>query len=90
MNKNQEKTLLKQSSNFFLNREQPTAEEKEILKKTTGNPNYNYSFPLTNGKLLIMAKDTQKQWRHRVPLQKKEFVGPRICLTFRYVKEGIN
>ena len=40
--------------------------------------------PLGNGALLIMAGDTQANWKHEVPRQRAAS-GPRINLTFRFV-----
>jgi alkylated DNA repair dioxygenase AlkB len=40
---------------------------------------------LKNGSMLIMAGDTQKNYKHGVPIQKK-IKSKRINLTFRVVK----
>lgn len=40
--------------------------------------------PLVSGSLLVMAGDTQQNWKHEVPKQRVP-CGPRINLTFRYV-----
>jgi alkylated DNA repair dioxygenase AlkB len=39
---------------------------------------------LTDGSLLIMAGDTQRNWQHAVPKEARE-KGPRINLTFRRI-----
>jgi alkylated DNA repair dioxygenase AlkB len=38
--------------------------------------------PLHGGTLLVMAGDTQEQWRHGIP--KEPGRGPRVNLTYRY------
>lgn len=43
---------------------------------------------LTNGSLLVMSGDFQKQWRHSVP-REKTVRKPRINLTFRYVESNV-
>ncbi len=40
---------------------------------------------LTSGSLLLMGGDTQQHWLHQVP-KSPQAVGPRINLTFRWVK----
>ena len=47
--------------------------EKKIAK---------HEFKLTDGCLVVMKDDTQKQWKHTVPKSKKP-QKPRINLTFR-------
>ena len=44
----------------------------------------SHAIDLTHGSLLVMAGDTQRDWRHAVP-RTRSTVGPRINLTFRYV-----
>lgn len=44
------------------------------------------SLNLESGSLLIMAGDTQKNYKHQVPKTSRP-VGPRINLTFRLVRE---
>jgi alkylated DNA repair dioxygenase AlkB len=39
---------------------------------------------LTDGSLLLMAGDTQRNWQHAVPKETRE-KGPRINLTFRRI-----
>jgi alkylated DNA repair dioxygenase AlkB len=41
--------------------------------------------PLPSGSLLVMAGDTQRNWKHEVPKQSKA-CGPRINLTFRWIR----
>jgi alkylated DNA repair dioxygenase AlkB len=43
---------------------------------------------LPSGSLLIMAGDTQKNWKHEVPKQSRP-CGPRINLTFRHIDPGL-
>jgi alkylated DNA repair dioxygenase AlkB len=40
--------------------------------------------PLSDGSLLVMAGDTQANWKHEIPKQARP-CGPRINLTFRQV-----
>ena len=40
---------------------------------------------LTHNSLLVMKGETQHFWKHQIPKTKKS-VGPRINLTFRYIK----
>ena len=42
---------------------------------------------LENGSLLIMQGSLQHYWQHRAPKTKKQ-CGPRINLTFRYIKNS--
>lgn len=42
------------------------------------------ALPLKSGSLLIMAGDTQRNWKHEVPKVRRA-CGPRINLTFRFV-----
>lgn len=41
--------------------------------------------PLPSGSLLIMRGDTQRNWKHEVPKERRP-CGPRINLTFRSVR----
>lgn len=40
---------------------------------------------LTHNSLLLMKGETQHFWKHQIP-KTKQAVGPRINLTFRYIK----
>lgn len=44
------------------------------------------SFTLHDGDLLVMRRDTQKHWHHRVPKEKGR--GVRLNINFRYVLPG--
>jgi alkylated DNA repair dioxygenase AlkB len=44
-------------------------------------------FTLASGSLLVMAGDTQRNWKHEVPKSRKT-LGPRINLTFRQVQQA--
>ncbi len=44
------------------------------------------SFTLNDGDLLVMRRDTQKHWHHRVPKEKGR--GVRLNINFRYVLPG--
>ena len=41
--------------------------------------------PLPSGSLLVMAGDTQENWKHEVPKERRA-CGERINLTFRLIK----
>jgi alkylated DNA repair dioxygenase AlkB len=43
---------------------------------------------LTNGSMVLMAGDTQKYWKHGIPLESDVDLG-RINLTFRVVKKKV-
>lgn len=45
------------------------------------------TIPLTSGTLLVMAGETQKNWKHEVPRESAK-CGPRINLTFRHIESG--
>lgn len=40
--------------------------------------------PLPSGSVLVMAGDTQVNWKHEIPRQARP-CGPRVNLTFRYI-----
>lgn len=44
---------------------------------------------LTHGSLLVMADNTQHNWRHCLPKTRIR-VGPRINLTYRYIVDGLS
>lgn len=46
---------------------------------------YKLKIALTHNSLLLMKGETQHFWKHQIPKTKK-VVGPRINLTFRYIK----
>jgi len=45
----------------------------------------NVRIPLASGALLLMKGETQKNWKHGIPKETQP-CGPRINLTFRFVK----
>ena len=44
---------------------------------------------LGSGSLVVMAGDTQKNYKHGVPVQ-KSVLRPRINLTFRHVRDPLS
>jgi alkylated DNA repair dioxygenase AlkB len=40
--------------------------------------------PLPSGSLLLMAGETQANWKHELPKQARP-CGPRVNLTFRWI-----
>ena len=53
-----------------------------LRHRERAHPPVNIS--LTDGSLLLMAGDTQRNWQHAVPRETRE-KGPRINLTFRQI-----
>merc|ERR1712196_17076 len=45
---------------------------------------------LTDGSLLVMAGDTQRNWLHAVPADRANTSGLRINFTFRVVRSRLN
>jgi len=52
--------------------------------KHKAEPNQKLSLPLASGDLLVMKGTTQPKWLHSVP--KRKYSGPRINITFRFVR----
>lgn len=63
-----------------------TAKDKELLKFDAKKDTERFKeWDLHHGDLILMGGTLQKFWKHQVP-RTSEPVGPRINLTFRYVK----
>lgn len=61
------------------------ASRRFVFKPADAADKHRYELELGSGDLVIMAGDTQKNWRHGVPKTRKPVAG-RINLTFRYVQ----
>lgn len=61
--------------------------ERRFLLKRRREPGYRAGLPLPHGSLLLMAGDTQRNYRHALPRTAKP-VGERINLTFRWIAPG--
>lgn len=59
-------------------------QERFFHLKHNENKDLRFKFPLENGSLLLMEKQTQHTYKHQIAKTKKE-VGLRINLTFRKV-----
>lgn len=46
----------------------------------------SYTLPLEHGSLLLMQNRSQADWQHHIP--KRASVGPRVNLTFRFIKSN--
>ena len=51
------------------------------------NKKWRYKFPLKNGSLLLMAGQTQHNYKHQIAKTKRQ-IQPRINLTFRKVVDS--
>lgn len=60
-------------------------EARDFIFINKKNKERKYYMNLKNGDLLIMRKDTQKNWKHTLPKRLK-IINPRINLTFRFMK----
>lgn len=57
--------------------------ERDFSFRQVANPKESkFSIGLSNGSLLVMSGETQKNWQHAV-LRRKRVKGPRVNLTFR-------
>src|SRR5690606_11774813 len=63
------------------------ASRRFLLKPRRGGK--SVELLLENGTLLFMLGDLQRSWLHSVP-KTRQSVGPRINITFRYVRERRN
>lgn len=61
--------------------------ERRFLLKHRREAGYRAGLPLPHGSLLLMAGDTQRNYRHALPRTAKP-VGERINLTFRWIAPG--
>lgn len=69
-----------------LNKDELTDEDKRCISYKVGNnPDWNKSIVLSQGDMLVMKGNLQKNWRHRIT-KTNAIVGPRIAITFRLVK----
>jgi alkylated DNA repair dioxygenase AlkB len=57
---------------------------RRFVLKQRADPGVSRAITLPHGSLLLMAGDTQAQYRHALPATAKA-VGPRINLTFRRI-----
>ena len=60
-------------------------EERVFQFKHKKEKQLKKSIILKHGSLLVMQGKTQEFWKHQIPKTKK-LVGPRINLTYRYIK----
>lgn len=58
--------------------------ERRFQLKSRHRQPYRFQLRLAHGSLLIMAGDTQRNWRHQVP-KEPAVNGERINITFRYI-----
>ena len=56
------------------------------LKPRGGARQDRVELRLPHGSLLVMSGGCQRHWQHRVPKRPNQELGPRINLTFRYVR----
>ena len=61
--------------------------ERRFALKHRREPVHRIALALPHGSLLLMAGDTQRNYRHALPRTARP-VGPRINLTFRWIKAG--
>lgn len=61
--------------------------ERRFLLKHRREPAHRAGLPLPHGSLLLMAGDTQHNYRHALPRTTKP-VGERVNLTFRWITPG--
>ena len=64
------------------------AERRFLLRHRRRKAVPGIALDLAHGSLLLMAGETQANWRHSLPKTRRA-VGPRISLTFRLVHAGL-
>lgn len=62
-------------------------ERKFVLRHKRNKAFRPVEIYLEHGSLLVMAGETQHNWRHSIPKTRKA-IGPRVNLTFRLVKNN--